>query len=54
LRRLEDGRSEYSPKGKDVSGRQRSAFVLTAAAFVRRLVALVPPPNTDLTSFHGV
>jgi hypothetical protein len=25
-----------------------SAFVLTAAAFVRRVVALVPPPNTHL------
>ncbi|MDX2011560.1 MAG: transposase [Myxococcaceae bacterium] len=54
LRRLEDGRYEYAPKGKDASGRLRSAFVLTAAAFVRRLVALVPPPNTHLTNFHGV
>ena len=54
LRRLEDGRYEYAPKGKDASGRPRSAFVLTAAAFVRRLVALVPRPNTHLTSFHGV
>ncbi|MDX2014721.1 MAG: transposase [Myxococcaceae bacterium] len=54
LRRLEDGRYEYSPKGKDASGRPRGAFVLTAAAFVRRLVALVPPPRAHLTSFHGV
>ncbi len=47
LRRLADGRYEYSPK-KGVS------FTLTAAALVRRLVALVPPPNAHLTSFHGV
>jgi hypothetical protein len=47
LRRLEDGRYEYTPK-KGV------AFTLTAAQLVRRLVALVPPPNTHLTSFHGV
>ncbi|MBL8918898.1 MAG: transposase, partial [Myxococcaceae bacterium] len=30
------------------------SFTLTAAALVRRLVALVPPPNAHLTSFHGV
>ena len=47
-------RVSNSPKGKDASGRPRCAFVLTAAAFVRRLLALVPPPNTHLTSFHGV
>jgi hypothetical protein len=47
LRRLDDGRSEYSPM-KGVS------FTLTAEALVRRLVALVPPPNAHLTSFHGV
>jgi hypothetical protein len=41
----------YGPDYGFASGRQRSAFVLTAAAFVRRLVALVPP---HLTSFHGV
>ncbi|MCC6337978.1 MAG: transposase, partial [Myxococcales bacterium] len=47
LRKLEDGRYEYSPK-KGV------AFILTAEALVKRLVALSPPPNRHLTSFHGV
>jgi hypothetical protein len=47
LRRLEDGRYEYTPK-KGVT------FTLTAEALVRRLVALVPPPRRHLTSFHGV
>ncbi|MCC6335243.1 MAG: transposase [Myxococcales bacterium] len=47
LRKLEDGRYEYSPK-KGV------AFTLTAEALVKRLVALTPPPNRHLTSFHGV
>ena len=46
LRRLDDGRSEYSPK-------KGSAFTLTAAALVRRLVALLPPARLHLTSFHG-
>ncbi len=46
LRRLEDGRYEYSPK-------KGSTFTLTAEALVRRLVALVPPPKLHLTSFHG-
>lgn len=47
LRKLADGRYEYSPK-KGV------AFTLTAEALVKRLVALTPPPNRHLTSFHGV
>ena len=47
LRKLDDGRYEYSPK-KGV------AFTLTAEALVKRLVALTPPPNRHLTSFHGV
>jgi hypothetical protein len=46
LRRLEDGRYEYSPK-------KGTAFLLTAEALVRRLVALLPPPRLHLTSFHG-
>jgi hypothetical protein len=46
LRRLDDGRYEYSP-------RKGTAFVLTAAALVRRLVALLPPARLHLTSFHG-
>ena len=46
LRRLDDGRYEYSPK-KGV------AFTLTAEALVRRLVALLPPARRHLTSFHG-
>ncbi len=47
LTKLEDGRYRYVPK-KGV------AFTLTAAALVKRLVALVPPPNSHLTTFHGV
>jgi len=46
LHRLDDGRYQYSPK-------KGSAFVLTAAALVRRLVALLPPQRLHLTSFHG-
>jgi hypothetical protein len=46
LRRLDDGRYEYSPK-------KGAAFTLTAAALVRRLVALLPPARLHLTSFHG-
>jgi hypothetical protein len=47
LRRLEDGRYEYTPK-------RGSPFTLTAAGLVKRLVALTPPPNAHLTTFHGV
>ena len=47
LRRLDDGRYEYTPK-------RGQAFTLTAEALVRRLVALTPPAKTHLTSFHGV
>ena len=47
LRRLEDGRYEYTPK-------RGSPFTLSAAALVKRLVALTPPPNAHLTTFHGV
>jgi Putative transposase len=47
LRRLDDGRYEYTP-------RKGGAFTLTAEALVRRLVALVPPARLHLTSFHGV
>lgn len=47
LRRLDDGRYEYLPK-KGVT------FVVTAEHLVRRLVSLVPPAKTHLTSFHGV
>ena len=46
LRRLDDGRYEYSPK-------KGTAFTLTASALVRRLVALLPPARLHLTSFHG-
>jgi hypothetical protein len=46
LKALDDGRYEYSPK-------KGSAFTLTAAALVRRLVALLPPARLHLTSFHG-
>ncbi len=46
LRRLEDGRYEYAPK-------KGTSFTLTAAALVRRLVALLPPKKLHLTSFHG-
>ena len=47
LEKLDDGRYRYTPK-KGV------AFTVTAAALVKRLVALLPPPNRHLTSFHGV
>ena len=46
LRRLDDGLYEYSPK-------KGAAFTVTAAALVRRLVALLPPARRHLTSFHG-
>lgn len=46
LKKLEDGRYEYTPK-------KGAAFTLTAEALVRRLVALMPPPKRHLTSFHG-
>ena len=49
LRRLEDGRYEYTPKHKAAR-----AFIVTAEQLVRRLVSLVPPAKTHLTSFHGV
>ena len=47
LSRREDGRYEYRTKKGPV-------LVLTAAALVRRLVALLPPRGTHLTCFHGV
>ncbi|PZQ86293.1 MAG: hypothetical protein DI534_16705 [Leifsonia xyli] len=47
LEKLEDGRYRYTPK-------KGAAFAVTAAALVKRLVALLPPPNRHLTSFHGV
>jgi ribosomal protein S27E len=46
LRRLDDGLYEYSPK-------KGAAFTVTAAALVRRLVALLPPARRHLTSLHG-
>lgn len=46
LRRLDDGRYEYSPK-------KGTVFTLTAEALVRRLVALLPPARLHLTSHHG-
>ncbi len=46
LKRLEDGRYEYTPKKK-------AAFTLTAEALVRRLVSMVPPPKIHLLNFHG-
>jgi hypothetical protein len=46
LRRLDDGRYAYSPK-------KGTTFTVTAAALVRRLVALLPPERLHLTSFHG-
>jgi Putative transposase len=46
LKRLPDGGYEYTPK-------KGTAFALTAAALVRRLVALLPPARVHLTSFHG-
>jgi ribosomal protein S27E len=47
LRKLEGELYEYTPK-------RGVTFTLTAADLVRRLVALVPPPKSHLTSFHGV
>ena len=47
LEKLDDGRYRYSPK-------KGAAFTVTAAVLVKRLVALLPPPNRHLTSFHGV
>ena len=44
LRRLDDGRYEYSPK-------KGTTFTVTAARLVRRLVALLPPERLHLTSF---
>ena len=46
LRRLDDGRYEYTPK-------KGTVFTLTAEALVRRLVALLPPARLHLTSHHG-
>jgi hypothetical protein len=48
LRRLDDGRYEYRPKGDGVP------LVLTAEALMKRLAALLPPPKKHLTTFHGV
>jgi hypothetical protein len=45
--RLSDGQYRYTPK-------KGPAFTVTAVALVKRLVALLPPPNRHLTSFHGV
>jgi hypothetical protein len=47
LRRLEDGRYEYRPK-------RGQPVVLTAAALLQRLLALVPPRGLHLTRYHGV
>jgi hypothetical protein len=44
LRRLEDGRYEYTPKHKAAR-----AFSVTAEQLVRRLVSLVPPAKTVST-----
>ncbi len=46
LEALDDGSYQYSPK-------KGTAFTLTAAAVVRRLVALLPPARLHLTSHHG-
>ena len=48
LTRLEDGRYQYVPKGKE-----GVLLVLSAEELVRRLLVLVPPPKRHLTSFHG-
>ena len=45
LRKLDGELYEYTPK-------RGVTFTLTAADLVRRLVALVPPAKTHLTSFH--
>ena len=47
LRRLDDGRYEYTPK-------KGGAFTVTEEELVKRLVALVPPARRHLTSSHGV
>jgi hypothetical protein len=46
LRKLDGELYEYTPK-------RGVTFTLTAGDLVRRLVALVPPAKTHLTSFHG-
>jgi len=46
LQKLEGELYEYTPK-------RGVTFTLTAADLVRRLVALVPPSKSHLTSFHG-
>ena len=46
LRKLTGDLYEYTPK-------RGVTFTLTAADLVRRLVALVPPAKSHLTSFHG-
>lgn len=46
LRKLDGELYEYTPK-------RGVTFALTAADLVRRLVALVPPSKSHLTSFHG-
>ena len=48
LRRLDDGRYEYTPKGDGLP------LVLTAEALMKRLAALLPPPRKHLTTFHCV
>ena len=45
LRKIDGELYEYTPK-------RGVTFTLTAADLVRRLVALVPPAKTHLTSFH--
>ncbi|MGQ0504888.1 MAG: transposase, partial [Myxococcaceae bacterium] len=47
LSRREDGQYEYRTKRGHV-------LILTAAALVKRLLAVVPPSGTHLTCFHGV
>lgn len=47
LSRLEDGRYRYQT-------RRGTTLTMTAQQLVRRLLALVPPPNQHLTAFHGV
>lgn len=47
LTRLPDGRYRWQPK-------RGGALTLTAEAFLKRLLALVPPKGLHLTCFHGV
>lgn len=47
LTRLADGRYRWQPK-------RGAALTLTAEAFLKRLLALVPPKGLHLTCFHGV